>query len=225
VPLRIITGREALAFAQAHQTPVVQELTDNDQRDNIERFYSCPFDGTREPAEYFAVKRDEVRGYTFLWRHHFHRLDWGGVVDHPIDKHEGDFEGACWCYPDDQKSNHYIIARAHTNLMLHTFDHNGIGGLWQGYEMKGHGCRTMDDMPVEEDFRIYRDVPLIPLYDETGDYTSEAKIMQRQFEAWGHVDWMDEYEDRELKLRRIEHKGDYWNDPLALVEKMRRQYP
>jgi hypothetical protein len=222
VPLRIITGREALAFAQRHQTPVVQEVTGNDLRDNIERFYSCPFDGTREPAEYFAVKRDDVRGYTCLWRHHFHRLDWGGVVDHPIDKHEGDFEGACYCYPDDDLCA-YIITRRHTNLIV--TEAGDPEDHWPFYETKGHGCFASDDDIPFDSYRVYSAIPLVPLYDDTGDYTSEAKIMQKQFDQWGHVDWPDELADRQTTLRRRWNVGDYWNDPLGLIEKMRRQYP
>ena len=92
--------------------------------------------------------------------------------------------------------------------------------------MKGHGCCIIvHGAWLGTYYRVYQNLPAIPLYDEAGDYTSEAKIMQRQFDQWGHVDWPDELADRQSTLRRRWNVGDYWNDPLALVEKMRRQYP
>jgi len=230
--LTILTGRKGYEFARKHNPVVVQYMTGNDPRDNTEPFYSGPFDGSKPPCVHYAVKRDKVRGYTCAWFHWYHRVDWGGAADFlggGIDKHPGDFEGCCICVPDDDREPTHIFTRSH-NHILHSYGNRFYGVDWFTLESKGHGCDWL--MSSDRNFQhgavnshVYPNLPLVPLYDESGEYSNVAKMMQHQFATWGTVDWMDQYEDMDLRGKRIEHKGDYWNDPLALVEKMGRQYP
>lgn len=225
MPLSILSGGKAARFAEKYNPVVIQYMTGNDPRDNIEPFYAGPFDGSKPPVAYYAVKRDELRGYTCAWYHWFHRLDWGGAADFlggGIDKHPGDFEGCCICVPDDESESFYWFTRSHSHILLRETKWRDFS-VYVVLESKGHGC-TKVAYPKSCDHRVYYNLDLVPLYN--GEfYSAVAADMQVQFREWGSVDWMDQYTDQRLTLKRIAHTGDYWNDPLALVEKMGRQYP
>lgn len=219
--LTILTGRDAAEFARKYNPVVVQYTTGNDPRDNIEPFYSGPFDGCKQPVAYYAVKRDDLRRYNIAYYHWFHRLDWGGkgdVLGGNVDKHPGDFEGCCFCIPDDDKESSYILTRCHHHILRYFAGTLGTPDPIS-LESKGHGC-TYEDYDLIDAFRTYPSLPLIPLYSESGDYSSVAKLMRLQFARWGTVQWMDEYTDQRLTAHAVGHVGDYWNDPLGLVAKM-----
>ena len=223
MPLTILTGREASEIARRHNPVVVQYTTGNDPRDNIEPFYSGPFDGGLSPVAYYAVKRDDKRGYTCVWYHWYHRMDFG-PVNIPLDRHDGDFEGVCFCIPDDDRGELYRLYRNHHHIIL-VYGRKVIAPTYVCIESKGHGVFPSRPLWYQDSCRVYVNLPLAPLYAETGEDSPAARLMRAKFAEWGTVDWMDQYEDMRLKGKRIEHKGDYWNDPLGLVAKMEKQYP